>query len=57
MIKVSSRSNTVIFSFQIYLHKDDTNMLNYTARRLKIGNVHVGNKFTSYTVQSQSDLL
>lgn len=43
--------------FHIYLHKDDTNMLNYIARRLKVGSVHVGNRFTSYVVKSQSDLL
>lgn len=30
-IKVSSRSSTISFSFQIYLHKDDTDMLKYIA--------------------------
>lgn len=54
-IKVSDIS--IRFRFDIYMHKDDTDMLKYIAERLGVGRVYIGDHFTSYVVSSQKDLL
>ena len=52
----SKNNKNFRFSFNIYLHKDDSNMLKYIAQRLKIGKVFVGDHFTYFTVYKQSEL-
>nr|ATI20573.1 LAGLIDADG endonuclease [Ophiognomonia clavigignenti-juglandacearum] len=54
-IKVSDIS--IRFRFDIYMHKDDSEMLKYIAERLGVGRVYIGDHFTSYVVSNQKDLL
>lgn len=54
-IRISDQS--IRFRFDIYMHKDDSDMLQYIAHRLEIGRVYIGNRFTSYVVSNQKDLL
>lgn len=55
---IVKRSNKgFVFRFDIYMHRDDTNILKYIAQRLGVGRVYEGNRFTSYIVSSRSDLI
>jgi hypothetical protein len=49
--------NNFYFKFAIYMHKDDTPMLEAIAFRLKVGYVNIGNHFVCYSVTSQQDLV
>ena len=40
-----------------YMHKDNYDMLNYIAKRLKIGNVNKWNHFASLCVSRQKELI
>lgn len=39
------------------MHKDDVDMLNYIAKRLKIGHVNIWDHFARFSVTSQKELL
>lgn len=54
---VSFSKNSFVFRFDIYMHKDETNMLKYIAKRLGVGRIHEGDHFSSYVVSSRSDLI
>ena len=53
---ISPRGRNFAFSFIIYLHKDDTKLLEYIQNRLSIGKVNRGNHFTSFYVFSQKEI-
>lgn len=54
---VHSSNKSFVFRFDIYMHKDDTNMLKYIAHRLGVGRVYEGDHFSSYIVSSRTDLI
>lgn len=54
---VNSSNKSFVFRFDIYMHKDDTNMLKYIAQRLGVGRVYEGDHFSSYIVSSRTDLI
>lgn len=54
---ISQVNKSFAFKFVIFMHKDEVNMLNYIAQRLKIGNVNIWGNFAGFSVTSQKELL
>jgi hypothetical protein len=54
--EIIHQNSKFYFRFSIYMHKDDTPMLNIVCKRLKIGKVIERDHFTTYSVTSEDIL-
>jgi hypothetical protein len=50
--EIISQNSKFYFRFSLYMHKDDSHMLNYVCSRLKVGKVIERAHFTTYSVTS-----